>query len=158
MRSSSTSSVTWMVLVRSAEQARHSVSRSQWSKIWRATPTITSWLSQHRYQLEWSDQELSFRKKESDQDDPVIRMVYSKWKQNKNKPGKALKLLLNAHDLLPLGTAGTEHTREGWNAERADSSNGGKQNLKERRGEGGAGIRQLKGLLSAAHQEASELS
>lgn len=85
-------------------------------------------------------------------------MVHSKWKQKKkNKLGKALKLLLTAHDLLTLGTAGTEHTGERWNAERADSPNGGKQNLKERRREGAAGIRQLKGLLNAAYQEASEL-
>lgn len=62
-----------------------------------------------------------------------------------------VNLLLTAFGLT-VGTARTEHTREGCNAERADSSNGGKWNLKERPGGGGAGICQLKGLLNAARR------
>lgn len=63
-----------------------------------------------------------------------------------------MNLLLAAFGLLTLGTARTEHSREGCIAERADSSNGGKWNLKEGPREGGGGICQLKGLLNAARR------
>lgn len=48
--------------------------------------------------------------KESDQDDTVIGWFIA---NEKGKKTNSVKLLLTAHDLLTLGTVGTELTREG---------------------------------------------